>query len=623
MYNNEVINKEQKGTITENKKMKKINLHLEMLLLRTFVILCLYLNIKVYAQDVDIYQNMASGNPGDGYSQVGKNVVAASVRGLTIRSSANFGRCSSHGNIPDNKTSTYLDHIMIDYTNAAFPLLPEIDIKGSIYWVSPQGQASWQDSKSPTPLNGRNACTLATANANASAGDTVYLREGKYHNIGFIQPTNSGAENARITFSNYDNENVTITDVDYGILIDGKSYITISGLNFDYLGHFLFITNNANYNVVQYCTFNEARNINEYQGGKIYYSSKYNHVHHCSFSRWGCFNGTSHFGAMLDIGRTSVSTDESYFNIIENNTFFYGGHNLLSVFSRYNVIRNNYMHNEGWYRDTTGYRCAITCGMAAELNLFEGNVFSFAGKASGMSLRSARNIFRRNIFYNNGHGGIQCATDDYMNHTKADSNHIYHNIFFNNGHKAKTIKFSGGIYFADWGRGDPVGNVVKNNIFGRNAGGMVTYSDVSTPQVIENNWDNEDPLFVYDGSPLDPFWGKPDFHLQESSPCIDRGGFLTTITSKDGSGTEFTVNDAGYFMDGWGIIQGDLIQLEDPTQRVKITNVNYVTNTMTVETSVTWKNGTGVSLPFVGLSPDMGAYEYTHSPTSTRIKLLK
>ncbi|MBE3142814.1 MAG: PKD domain-containing protein, partial [Planctomycetes bacterium] len=45
-----------------------------------------------------------------------------------------------------------------------------------IYWVSPNGAATWANAKSKTPLSGTACCSMSTANANASAGDTVYLR---------------------------------------------------------------------------------------------------------------------------------------------------------------------------------------------------------------------------------------------------------------------------------------------------------------------------------------------------------------------------------------------------------------------------------------------------------------
>jgi hypothetical protein len=85
---------------------------------------------------------------------------------------------------------------------------------------------------------------------------------------------------------------------------------------------------------------------------------------------------------------------------------------------------------------------------------------------------------------------------------------------------------------------------------------------------------------------------------------------LTTITSATGSGFSFVVDDAKYFMDGWGIIDGDLIQLEGKSSPVRITEVNYGTKTITVDEEVSWTEGDGVAQPYNGSKPDMGAYEY-------------
>ncbi len=484
--------------------------------------------------------------------------------------------------------------------------LISISIKAAVHYVSPTGTATWSAS---TNIN--TPCALYIANSNAQAGDTVYLRGGTYDNGTYIYPQNSGtAENSRITYSNYNNENVTITDANYGIRIDNKSYITVNGLDFYYMGHFLYITNNANHNIIGFCTFDQARDSTTWGGSKVYYSSQYNWVHHCSFSRWGYANDASHSGALFDVGNEFELNDSSYYNLIEDNTFFYGGHHCLAAWSKYSIFRNNYLHHERSPTDGFGYRCAITHGLAVERNLFEGNRFAFAHEASGMSLRSLNNIFRFNTFYNNGLGGIQCVSmPDY---TPAHYNHIYNNVFFNNGHQATYSGFSGGIYFCDWGEGDPTGNVVKNNVFYNNAGGMITTDAVTDPQVVENNWKTGNPLFVYEGngSDLDPFGDQPDFHLQAESECIDSGAALTFITSEGGSGTQFEVEDAGYFIDGWNIIEGDEIQLEGSTQRARITNVNYETNKITLDQSLNWTQGQGICLAYVGSASDIGAYEY-------------
>jgi hypothetical protein len=75
---------------------------------------------------------VAAFDPDNGWARIGDIAVAQSIPGSKVRSYAHFGRCSAHGDWPDNETSTYFDHILIDYTNGTFPLLPDnVHIKNS------------------------------------------------------------------------------------------------------------------------------------------------------------------------------------------------------------------------------------------------------------------------------------------------------------------------------------------------------------------------------------------------------------------------------------------------------------------------------------------------------------
>jgi chitodextrinase len=76
-----------------------------------------------------------------------------------------------------------------------------------------------------------------------------------------------------------------------------------------------------------------------------------------------------------------------------------------------------------------------------------------------------------------------------------------------------------------------------------------------------------------------------------------------------------TVADARYFHDGYGMIQGDLIQVGSNSP-ARVTAVNYSTNTITVNRSISWNNGDGVSYEYIGFQPDIGAYEYGSSGTT-------
>jgi hypothetical protein len=98
-----------------------------------------------------------------------------------------------------------------------------------------------------------------------------------------------------------------------------------------------------------------------------------------------------------------------------------------------------------------------------------------------------------------------------------------------------------------------------------------------------------------------------NFYLQPSSPAIGLGKATTTVTSSSGSGTSFSVDDAGFFSDGYGIADGDIIKVGS-NNPVRITSIS--SNTITVDRSISWNNGDGVYWRNQDSSPDVGAYEY-------------
>jgi hypothetical protein len=116
------------------------------------------------------------------------------------------------------------------------------------------------------------------------------------------------------------------------------------------------------------------------------------------------------------------------------------------------------------------------------------------------------------------------------------------------------------------------------------------------------------------GSPLFVDAAARTFTLQPTSPAIDAGTPLTT-TVGSGTGTTVTVADAGYFMDGFGLVAGDQVVIGSTP--VTLTSVNYATNVLTVTPSLTWSTGQAVSLPYNGTAPDMGAFEASGPATTT------
>ena len=97
-----------------------------------------------------------------------------------------------------------------------------------------------------------------------------------------------------------------------------------------------------------------------------------------------------------------------------------------------------------------------------------------------------------------------------------------------------------------------------------------------------------------------------DFSLRANSPCMNSGVPLTTVASA-GSGTSLPLRDARWFTDGYGYWDNDDIQVGD--QRAKVVGVDYTTNIVTLDRSLTWTAGMAVGYLHVD-GPDRGAVEH-------------
>ncbi|MEE9350349.1 MAG: LamG-like jellyroll fold domain-containing protein [Flavobacteriaceae bacterium] len=264
------------------------------------------------------------------------------------------------------------------------------------------------------------------------------------------------------------------------------------------------------------------------------------------------------------------------------------------------------------------------------------------GIGKGAGTPSEDIIIRNNIIYDNG-GGIAIGTGKWR---------VYNNTLINNtryfGGPNSTFTINRKPSYSNFWVSQErlfnniIGDSPQSEIAAYNSGNNIkadynlyfnTYKSVEFANFRDvNDWDlisfnqwknltNEDthsivasPQFV--NVPSRPF-GAPsqfDFSLQSNSPAIDAGGFVTTATSA-GSGTQINVADARFFFDGFGIVQGDLIQFEGQIQTAIITAVDYSSNTITVNTSLTWSSGLGLSLAYNGSAPDIGAIEYSNTST--------
>ncbi|NIO22624.1 MAG: hypothetical protein GTN38_01170, partial [Candidatus Aenigmarchaeota archaeon] len=458
-------------------------------------------------------------------------------------------------------------------------------------------------------------CTITRANSLLQAGDTIYIRAGIYStNDGgaIINPRNSGTSGNPITYTNYQNEEAILRSITNEALYRGaliqRNYITIDGLKFDNINQAqskmefgVHITSDKHHVIIQNCVI---QYLEEYWdvgadtvGVNLARGCTFNQIKNnvIRYAGRDPNNGAGH-GIML-------REPGGQYNLIEGNTVEYCGHSCINVIGEYNIIKGNTIYNP-WEKgmDVQG---TPDSGATKQYNVFEDNIAYDCGNRggeSGIQVFGPYNIIRRNIFYGDYSAGIKCYGN---NDRRSLNNKIYHNVMYDNGRGGYANRGMG------FGEGpDPeddqstINNIVKNNINYENYLTGVYYSRTNEgEQTFSNNWwdADGDPLFV---DKLDH-----DFHLRSNSPCIDAGGWLTATRSA-GSGNNIPVQNAGYFIDGFGIVEGDLIQFQGQTTTARITNVNYDTNTITVNTPLTWTSGQGVSLSYSGSAPDIGVYEF-------------
>ena len=397
---------------------------------------------------------------------------------------------------------------------------------GSAYWVSPSGTATWTSAKSSTALSGTSCCSLDTANANAKAGDTVYLRGGSYTrtNAGGIAPANSGTgPTNRITFAAYPDEVPVLasgsTGHDYTALsLPGNSYVLVTGLTFVDFYRFAMIYNSAHHIEVSNCDFHSTTGENvglgffmdEMGAGGATYTA-YVHdlwVHDNIIyaahepTQTACFEGDDlvRIGFPTGTGTTQQLNRNITF---ENNVCYHAGHALMDTYGQYVVIKNNVWHNEPWiidygngtcpwtatydsgYTQFNGYfghRCAQISRDGTDHNawtLVEGNRYGWGSVnpnndgADCLDLAASQIIVRFNDIFQSMNNGL-FAKYAFSNNNAIAHNTIYHcgygylwKYLSNNCPNNVCPNDVAGLSFSQGGNGN-TGFGIKNNIFYNN-----------------------------------------------------------------------------------------------------------------------------------------------------------
>jgi hypothetical protein len=492
--------------------------------------------------------------------------------------------------------------------------------------------------------------TITKANQTLIAGDTAYIKAGTYSS--YIAPTHSGtSENARIIYKNYGTDTVTIQNATYAIYLSGKSFITVQGINFQNCSQFMYIQNNSNYNIISNCTLNQC-STSGWVTGSLIQNSRYNWIHHNTFSGCGVCSGGNGQGTVMDIGSDEDSgAGTANFNLIENNTFYHGGHHVVGLCNRYNTFRNNYLYNDAW-TNGRGERTLYMAGWSASngYNLVEGNRFGYtalpcnSSTVGNVSLSTSYNIFRYNSMYHNFAYslGLYSYYGSGSQYDSGSNNTIYNNTIYNSD-LAVPSGYEGEASAIYVSTPYTTGNLIKNNLLYRYTSQWLTVS-ASARQTFVNNWSGDsqgNPLFV--NASTTPPADKtdvtlPNLNLMSNSPAIDTGGPLTTVVSATGSGTSITVSNARYFQDGTygppGVVQADWIAVGTPTNVVQISSISG--NTINLVSPISWTTGNSIWLykksdgvrVLYGTAPDAGAYEFIQgqilapsAPTNLRVNV--
>lgn len=503
--------------------------------------------------------------------------------------------------------------------------------------------------------------SIMEASAAVGAGDTIVIRGGTYHET--LRPVRSGTASMPITYINHKAEDVIIRDTpgignlpaeevaldqsdrQYGIYLNGVCHVVIEGLQVTNVAGWGRIVH-SDHVVLKRNTFTAALALGT-TGGIKFYHSDYNKI----------------LDNTIRDGNDNLLLIHSNRNLVAGNHFIRGRHTLWCIRGgSFNVIRNNYFHNElqkiGEVYDVEAANDAPVVSDAAHYNVIERNVFAKTASSgnhspfAGVQYAGQNGIIRQNLFYETIGPALDLTL--YPDEARYNyDNHVYHNVFHKtdfagislpgkgpyafHGNVIKNNILLGSVFVANdtrwrWFTVDLAGKPVqlmtgrldgfileRNNLFNRQAAEayLITHGSRNSailPQKSVSWWERSRPNVFRRNLESDPLFvdaAGHDYHLRPESPMIDAGAFLAATTGQ-GDGISMPVDDVGYFYDGFGISdeKGDVIQLSGQTERARVIGIDYNNKRLLLDRVLSWSARQGVALRYSGNGPDLGAFEH-------------
>ncbi len=494
-------------------------------------------------------------------------------------------------------------------------------VSAATYYVSPTGSSG-------NPGTAGAPWSLSHANAALNPGDTAILLDGTYTTG--IAPARSGTAGNEITYRAQNSRQAELTLSNPRLMLDNRHYITVDGIK-AHDGYRYAIGNYGSHLTINDCDFS------------FFFKSSF---------ETGRFRNTGGYitvtNSHIREGNDSLHIREGRGHYIAGNTFYDGGHTILILMGVTNsVVENNSIINT--LTDANGEKCMEVFSIRqalppneikSEYNLIQNNYFR-SDTSSGIQYAGNSSIIRRNIFdssvraMNFANYGFGPTPEK-----RADDPEAYwdeHNRFYNNSIYKCNTAFDCKPLSRTWSQGGAYGdNIAINNILSGGGSNLILVGWDGKPEHIflfNNAILRSTPdqlIYYYSDGPEShtvasleaahpdnyadnltipaQFVNAPgdDFTLQATSECIDAAGPLTRTTAS-GSGMVVSVVDALYFTDGYGVVAGDMIRVED--QLAQVVSVDYSTNVVTVDRFLNWGPNAPVYTDYKGIAPDLGAFE--------------
>ena len=423
--------------------------------------------------------------------------------------------------------------------------------QGTVYYVAPTGNDSHPGTDA-YPWR-----TIQKAASTMTAGNTVYIKAGTYHER--VIPQNSGSAGSYITYAAYPGDIVTIdgsgisVPMDEGLFyISGRSYIEVSGLRVINSAQAGILVENASHiTIVKDSTHSTGSSgIGVWGGNDIIVDG--NEV------ASACSNGLQESLTVAGTNTFEVSN-----NHVHNEIRGYDKEGIcIKDGSANGKVYRNHVHDvwavgiyvDAWNKHTRN----IDVFQNAVHDVVNNNGFSLASETGGLleNVRIDNNMAYRNRYLGlsitvNGPGGALGQ------HPMKDI-YVINNTFYGNG-------------WETWGGGIAVDNpdvqnvVIRNNICSQNlyfqiavAAAVPAQSTTIDHNLIDGYRGTEGETRGSDyveGTPLFMEAAGSDFHLQAGSPAIDKGSATTApgtdfegvTRPQDGDGDGSAAHDIGAF----------------------------------------------------------------------------